>query len=426
MLRETVILRQILLALALSAFFVNLAAAGKVTVCHVPPGNPLNIHTIVVSDSAVAAHLQHGDSLGACPVMCDGVRSRVPATGQTRCWDTDGVEIDCAGTGQDGDLRMGASVSPRFTDNGDGTVTDNLTGLIWLQNPRCFCWLEWRPGLERVHQLANGCGGLSDGSAPGDWRAPNIKELESLVDYGQEVLGPPPGHPFEWVHDNLWSSTVDERNPQFLSWGLILFYYEVIDSFWNRAPANFWPVRGGAVECDSVPSPVPKTGQTTCWDAEGDQIACAGTGQDGEYQAGVSVVPRFADNRNGTVRDNLTGLVWLQDPNCLGWGTWQHALDTANTLASGSCGLTDDSMSGDWRLPNIKELLSLLDYSQEEIPYPPGHPFSGPLWGSYWSSSTPLADTDRAWVAPYQNGKVSAPAKRISDRVWPVRSGRTD
>ena len=44
-----------------------------------------------------------------------------------------------------------------------------------------------------------------------------------------------------------------------------------------------------------------RTGQTVCWDASGTAIACAGTGQDGLYQAGVSVSPRFTDNANGTV-----------------------------------------------------------------------------------------------------------------------------
>src|SRR5207247_8582198 len=52
-----------------------------------------------------------------------------PATGQTTCWDSSGNVIPCAGTGQDGDLQKGAPLS--YTDNGDGTITDNNTGLMW-------------------------------------------------------------------------------------------------------------------------------------------------------------------------------------------------------------------------------------------------------------------------------------------------------
>ena len=58
---------------------------------------------------------------------------------------------------------------------------------------------------------------------------------------------------------------------------------------------------------------LPKTGQTKCYDTSGNEIDCAGTGQDGEIQAGVEwPEPRFADYGNGTVMDNLTGLMWAK------------------------------------------------------------------------------------------------------------------
>ena len=61
------------------------------------------------------------------------------------------------------------------------------------------------------------------------------------------------------------------------------------------------------------PAPVPKTGQTSCYDEFGDEINCASTGQDGDYQQGILWPnPRFRDNGNGTVTDNLTGLNGLR------------------------------------------------------------------------------------------------------------------
>jgi hypothetical protein len=61
---------------------------------------------------------------------------------------------------------------------------------------------------------------------------------------------------------------------------------------------------------------VAQTGQSTSF-AEGD---------DGDIQAGVSFpTPRFKDNKNGTVTDKLTGLIWLKDASCL-LGTWANAL----------------------------------------------------------------------------------------------------
>src|SRR5215510_3669335 len=59
---------------------------------------------------------------------------------------------------------------------------------------------------------------------------------------------------------------------------------------------------------------VPQTGQTRCLDAAGSPINCAGTGQDGAIQAGVpSPSPRFSDMNDGTVKDNLTNLIWLKN-----------------------------------------------------------------------------------------------------------------
>ena len=99
------------------------------------------------------------------------------------------------------------------------------------------------------------------------------------------------------------------------------------------------------------PAPVEKNGQTT---SQADY-------DDGYYQRGVDVPlpkPRFSDNGNGTVTDNITGLIWLKNANCFGSRTWNHALADANGLNSGDCGLTDGSSAGDWRLPNYNELFS--------------------------------------------------------------------
>jgi len=84
----------------------------------------------------------------------------------------------------------------------------------------------------------------------------------------------------------------------------------------------------------SIGTGVPKTGQTTTY----------GTRDDGELEKGVMWPnPRFTDNGDGTVRDNLTGLIWTKNANCFGDRTRVTALSDCNSLVSGSSGLSDGS-----------------------------------------------------------------------------------
>jgi hypothetical protein len=173
------------------------------------------------------------------------------------------------------------------------------------------------------------------------------------------------------------------------------------------------------------PAPVPETEQTQCWDAVGTPIPCAGTGQDGAIQAGVPVpTPRFTDHHDGTVTDNLTGLIWLQQADCFGSEAWTNALNAANTLASGACGLTDGSQAGTWRLPNIRELFSLIDFGAAFPALPAGHPFAGVQSNFYWSSTTRGDFPGDVWIVDLSDGLIGDGSKgRTTSLVWPVRGG---
>ena len=138
---------------------------------------------------------------------------------------------------------------------------------------------------------------------------------------------------------------------------------------------------------------IPRTGQAVCYDGAAKVIACAGTGQDGDKQAGNPwPVPRFTDNNDGTVKDNLTGLIWLKNANCATFNVANPgrplAIDKGLTaiagLANGACGLSDSSKAGDWRMPNFNELRSLVDYSRSNPALPAGHPFYGVTMRADW------------------------------------------
>jgi hypothetical protein len=161
---------------------------------------------------------------------------------------------------------------------------------------------------------------------------------------------------------------------------------------------------------------VPKTGQTSSY----------GTRDDGALQKGVAwPTPHFKDNGNGTVTDNLTGLIWMKNANAFGLRTWDAALSEAIGLHSGSIpGLTDGSKAGDWRLPNVRELQSLVDYGRYGPALPTGHPFTGVQMSFYWSSSTYAAGTTTAWGVLFGDGYAYTGDKFDLAYVWCVRGGK--
>jgi hypothetical protein len=183
-------------------------------------------------------------------------------------------------------------------------------------------------------------------------------------------------------------------------------------------------VDGSEVTGNRAPAPVPKTGQTTS----------ARTGDDGDLEMGVAwPSPRFTDNGDGTVTDNLTGLIWLENANCPNAArAWVIAISDVTQLnASGQmnghdCGDTSNggSHQTDWRLPNVRELQSLIDYGEQAPALPDGHPFIDVQPYNYWSSTTYASSTPHAWLVRVGYAGVYFEAKASPEYVWPVRGGQ--
>jgi hypothetical protein len=295
-----------------------------------------------------------------------------------------------------------------------------------LKNANCFDSQKWTIALTSAKTLETGACGLSDGSTAGQWRLPSIKELQSLMDRSRSNPALPAGHPFSGVAGGYWSSST-YANYNDYAWYASMHGGFVKGSY-TKTNNNVWPVRAGK-----------------CFNTAGAEITCDGTSQDGAAQRGVaSHNPRFTDNGNGTVTDKLTRLVWLKNANCFGSQMWATAINLVNSLATGACGLTDSSAAGQWRLPNIKELQSLMDRSRGYPTLPAGYPFSYPFSDiqadgePYWSSSFYAYSTDYAWVLDEGNeahkqqrgavyiddGNVNYLDKSNYFSVWPVRSGK--
>ncbi|MEO5346683.1 MAG: DUF1566 domain-containing protein [Magnetococcus sp. YQC-9] len=171
------------------------------------------------------------------------------------------------------------------------------------------------------------------------------------------------------------------------------------------------------IASETAPAPVPRTGQTVSY-ADGD---------DGDLQPGVSWPdPRFTDNGDGTVKDNLTGLVWMKNADCWGTQTWANALSKVASLNAGSasCSGYTTGTHTDWRLPNREELISITDDSRSRPALSSGHPFSGVQTSYYWSSTTHAGYSDGAWIVYLDYGDVYSYVKTNSYYVWPVRGGQ--
>ena len=181
---------------------------------------------------------------------------------------------------------------------------------------------------------------------------------------------------------------------------------------------------------------VAKTGQTKCYKADGTEInPCPSSsdifyGQDGNFTKGVAWPnPRFTDNGDGTVTDGLTGLIWLKNANvAVDSRSWTDALNDIVSLNSNGRMNGNDagntSNKTDWRLPNINELLSLVDRTKFGPAFSdPNLIFSNMSNSNCWSSTTYISDTNRAWIVSFNSGYVTASNKDSACRVWAVRGG---
>ena len=320
------------------------------------------------------------------------------ATGQTQSY----------AAGDDGAIQSGVVASgAHFTDNGDGTITDSVTGLVWLKNASCFAPANWSGALSDANQLASGQCGLNDASKAGQWRLPNLLELESLINVS--ASNPAVSGPFNAVALNLyWTSTAywggEEGTTN--AWAINLADGSYINNNGGSSSNvmatslnNVWAVRGASAGKVRLP-------------ASG-AVEPFGPGDDGSLAMGTALPTfRMIDNGNGTVTDTVTGLVWLKQADCIN-ATWSAALAAIAQLATGQCGLSDGTTAGQWRMPNRHELESLQDRGQNNhgqyfdstfTSIVPGIPNQKPIFNNmielqyYWTSSTDAANTTLAWT----------------------------
>jgi hypothetical protein len=162
----------------------------------------------------------------------------------------------------------------------------------------------------------------------------------------------------------------------------------------------------------------PASGQQHCYDNVGMEIDCHGSGQDAEFHSGLAWPrQRFELRDDGQVRDHLTGLIWPANANPAEYPlTWSEALAAVMQL-------NRDQYLGanDWRLPNRRELRSLVSHQTARPALPSGHPFSNVFPGWYWSSTSYAGNPAHAWYVHMDGGRMFYGGKDQAFLLWPVR-----
>ncbi len=250
-------------------------------------------------------------------------------TDQVECFELN-MPISCGSdfVGQDAQYD---GFAPRYQDNDNGTITDLVTGLMWQQDP----------GDKMTYDEAESSSGSFSLAGYNDWRIPSIKELYSLILFSGED---PSGE----------SGNDTSGLMPFIDDGSFVFQYgdtddgdRIIDSQWVTTSIYRGTVMDGQ-ECFFGVN-----------FADG-RIKCYPTTNKGYYLIRVRGNEsygsnNFSDNGDGTVSDGATGLLWQQADSGQGMN-WEEALDYCESLALAG--------RDDWRLPNAKELQSIVDYSR--------------------------------------------------------------
>ncbi len=268
--------------------------------------------------------------------------------------------------GEDGDY---AGSAPAFKDNGDGTVTDNLTGLLWQKADGGEMTWEKAKDYAKALRLAG----------RQDWRLPTSMELFALTNQG--------------MHGPAMDTSVFTRSEA--------------RYWWTNSPraddsTKVWLVNsGGGIGAHAKTETVSAGGERPV------HVRCV---------AGISVTgtgPSLVDNGDGTVTDRRTGLTWQKIGPAKPL-TWEEALRACESLKP--------SARGAWRLPNIKELRSLSDDAKIR-PSLDRKFFPEAKVANYWSSTTQSNRPGRAWLVEFETGLVTYADKTEPQFVLAVSGG---
>ncbi|MFW5501148.1 MULTISPECIES: DUF1566 domain-containing protein [unclassified Maridesulfovibrio] len=219
---------------------------------------------------------------------------------------------------------------PRYKDNGDGTISDLVTGLMWVKERGPA--VSWQQAMDG----ANDCrvGGYTD------WRAPNIKELYSLINFNGWVQGSEKTSvPFintDYFDFKYGDTSKGERIIDCQDWSSTTYVSKTMDGNPTAFGVNF---ADGRIKGYGKRNPRGNCSKYIRYVR-------------GNPEYGKNI---FIDRKDSTIEDKATGLIWQQTDSSKKLN-WEEALSYCENLTHAG--------RSDWRLPNVKELQSIVDYSR--------------------------------------------------------------
>ena len=299
-----------------------------------------------------------------------------------------------------------AMATKAYSDNGDGTVTDPTTGLVWM---RCAMGQVWDgttctwSGITYAWDQANAIAGKVTFAGNSDWRLPNIRELQTIVD--RSVSNPAidavafPGT----SASSFWSASAVAGN-SYGAWYVDFFY-------------------GGAYY----------NGKSDAF-----QVRLVRAGQSLNLLDIARPDSDYVDQGDGSVKHAPTGLIWQRCAVGQSW-TGSTCSGTASSLTMDTAMVLTSSVAGqtDWRLPSEEELLSLVDYSKKTegryrfpLPLINSSLFPNTPNSKFWSATAYDANSVLTWDVDFGSGEASITASgasitgtRYANLVRLVRAG---
>jgi hypothetical protein len=311
----------------------------------------------------------------------------VPDTGQTLCYD-DRQIIPCPTVGQDFYGQDGSYLinPPSLTDNVNGTVTDNLTGLVWEQQTAVSEQLVYL-----YSDAVNYCENLTLGSRS-DWRVPTRKEYSTVLNLGRV------------------SPALDIAYFPYYTGSDTGFYYWTVSPFYPDL-TQVWTVQIAFGTIENISKTYPTPIKVRCVNGPPEPVAS------------------YTNNLDGTVTDNVTGLMWEQKTDDGGPQdkdnvyTWKDALAYCESLSL--AGYTD------WRMPTPKELERLVDLGKSSPAIDTTY-FPNTKSGLYWTGTTCSGcHKHKAFAMDFNDGKLYFGKKWIKPtnppqyEYWYIRAVRS-